>query len=92
MVGIKHNYRKENCAGSEDVTRDHHCAHLAPSVTPLARTLRLMRHRRYLHVDRRRLLACLGSVVASGPRMYVVIRTARTAPDRKMSCANVIVA
>ena len=51
MVGIKHNNRKENCAGSEDVTRDHRCAHLAPSVTSLARTSRLMRHRRYSHVD-----------------------------------------
>jgi hypothetical protein len=38
VVGIKHNNRKENCAGSEDVTRDHRCAHLAPSVTSLART------------------------------------------------------
>jgi hypothetical protein len=56
VVGIKHNNRKENCAGSEDVTRDHRCAHLGPSVTPLARTSRLMRHRRYSHVDGRRLL------------------------------------
>jgi hypothetical protein len=38
VVGIKHNNRKENCSGSEDVTRDHRCAHLAPSVTSLART------------------------------------------------------
>jgi hypothetical protein len=38
VVGIKHNNRKENCAGSEDVTRDHRCAHLAPSVTSLTRT------------------------------------------------------
>jgi hypothetical protein len=37
VVGIKHNNRKENCAGSEDVTCDHRCAHLAPSVTSLAR-------------------------------------------------------
>jgi hypothetical protein len=28
VVGIKHNYFKENCALSEDVTRDHRCAHL----------------------------------------------------------------
>jgi hypothetical protein len=46
VVGIKHNNRKENCAGSEDVTRDR-CAHLAPSVTSLARTSRLIRRRRY---------------------------------------------
>jgi hypothetical protein len=51
VVGIKHNNRKENCAGSEDVTRDHRCAHLGPSVTPLARRSRLMRRRRYSHVD-----------------------------------------
>jgi hypothetical protein len=37
VVGIKHNNRKENCTGSEDVTRDHRCAHLAPSVTSLTR-------------------------------------------------------
>jgi hypothetical protein len=60
VVGIKHNNRKENCAGSEDVTCDHRCAHLAPSVTSLARTSRLMRRRRS-HVDGRRLLAGLGS-------------------------------
>jgi hypothetical protein len=68
VVGIKHNNRKENCAGSEDVTRDHRCVHLGPSVTPLARTSRLMRRRRYSHVDGRRLLAGLGSVASSGPR------------------------
>ena len=68
MVGIKHNNRKQNCAGSEDVTRDHRCAHLAPSVTSLARTSRLMRRRRYSHVDGRRLLAGLGSAASSGPR------------------------
>ena len=68
MVGIKHNNRKENCAGSEDVTRDHRCAHLAPSVTSLARTSRLMRRRRYSHVDGRRLLAGLGSAASSGLR------------------------
>jgi hypothetical protein len=66
VVGIKHDNRKENCAGSEDVTRDHRCVHLAPSVTPLARTSRLMRRRRYSHVDRRRLLASLGSADSSG--------------------------
>jgi hypothetical protein len=38
VVGIKHNNRKENCTGSEDVMRDHRCAHLAPSLTSLART------------------------------------------------------
>jgi hypothetical protein len=65
VVGIKHNNRKENCAGSEDVTRDHRCAHLAPSVTSLAQTSRLM-HRRRSHVDGRRLLASLGSVASSG--------------------------
>jgi hypothetical protein len=68
VVGIKHNNRKENCAGSEDVTRDHRCAHLGPSVTSLARTSRLMRRRRYSHVDGRRLLAGLGSAASSGPR------------------------
>ena len=68
MVGIKHNNRKESCAGSEDVTRDHRCAHLAPSVTSLARTSRLMRRRRYSHVDGRRLLAGLGSAASSGLR------------------------
>jgi hypothetical protein len=76
VVGIKHNNRKENCVGSEDVTRDHRYAHLRPSVTPLARTSRLMRRRRYSHVDGRRysqvdgrrLLACLGSAASSGPR------------------------
>jgi hypothetical protein len=68
VVGIKHNNRKENCAGSEDVTRDHRCAHLGPSVTPLARTSRLIRRRRYSHVDGRRLLAGLGSAASSGPR------------------------
>jgi hypothetical protein len=68
VVGIKHNNRKENCAGSKDVTRDHHCVHLGPSVTPLARTSRLMRRRRYSHVDGRRLLASLESVASSGPR------------------------
>jgi hypothetical protein len=41
VVGINHNNQKENYAGSEDVTRDHRCTHLAPSVTPLARTSRL---------------------------------------------------
>jgi hypothetical protein len=46
VIGIKHNNRKEKCARSEDVTRDHRCAHLAPSVTSLARTSRLMRRRR----------------------------------------------
>jgi hypothetical protein len=68
VVGIKHNNRKENYAGSEDVMRDHHCAHLAASVTSLARTSRLMRRRRYSHVDGRRLLAGLGSAASSGPR------------------------
>ena len=68
MVGIKHNNRKENCAGSEDVTRDHRCTHLGPSVTPLARRSRLMRRRRYSHVDGRRLLADLGSAASSGLR------------------------
>jgi hypothetical protein len=68
VVGIKHNNRKENCAGSQDVTRDHRCAHLGPSVTPLARTSRLMRRRRYSHVDGRRLLAGLGSAASSGPQ------------------------
>jgi hypothetical protein len=59
---------RPNCAGSEDVKRDHRCAHLAPSVTPLARTSRLMRRRRYSHVDGRRLLAGLGSAASLGPR------------------------
>jgi hypothetical protein len=68
VVGIKHNNRKENCAGSEDVTRNHRCAHLGPSVTPLARRSRLMRRRRYSHVDGRRLLAGLGRAASSGPR------------------------
>jgi hypothetical protein len=68
VVGIKHNNRKENCAGSEDVTLDHRCAHLRPSVTPLARTSCLMRRRRYSHVDGRHLLAGLGSAASSGPR------------------------
>jgi hypothetical protein len=47
---------------------DHRCAHLAPSMTPLARTSCLMRRRRYSHVDGRRLLAGLRSAVSSGPR------------------------
>jgi hypothetical protein len=68
VVGIKHNNRKENYAGSEDVTRNHCCAHLGPFVTPLARRSRLMRRRRYSHVDGRRLLAGLGSAASSGPR------------------------
>jgi hypothetical protein len=68
VVGIKHNNRKENYAESEDVTRDHRCAHLGPFVTPLARTSRLMRRRRYSHVDGRRLLAGLGSAASSRPR------------------------
>jgi hypothetical protein len=59
VVGIKHNNRKGNCAGSEDVTRDHRCAHLGPSATPLARTSRLVCHCRYSHVDGRRLLVGL---------------------------------
>jgi hypothetical protein len=59
---------RPNCAGSEDVTRDHRCAHLAPSVTPLARTSRLMRCHRYSHIDRRRLLAGLGRAASLGPR------------------------
>jgi hypothetical protein len=42
--------------------------HLAPSVTPLARTSRLMRRCRYSHVDGRRLLAGLRSVASSGLR------------------------
>jgi hypothetical protein len=67
VVGIKHNNRKENCAGSEDVTRDHRCTHLGPFVTLLARTSRLMRRRRYSHVDGRRLLAGLGSAASLGP-------------------------
>jgi hypothetical protein len=68
VVSIKHNNRKENCAGSEDVTCDHRCAHLGPSVTPLARRSCLMRRRRYSHVDGRRLLAGLGSAASSGSR------------------------
>jgi hypothetical protein len=68
VVGIKHNNRKENCAGSEDVTCDHRCAHLGPTVTPLAQRSRLMRRRRYSHIDGRRLLAGLGSAASSGPR------------------------
>jgi hypothetical protein len=68
VVGIKHNNRNENYVGSEDVTRDHRCAHLGLSVTPLARTSRLMRRRRYSHVDGRCLLAGLGSVASSRPR------------------------
>jgi hypothetical protein len=68
VVGIKHNNRKEKYTGSEDVTRDHRCAHLARSVTSLARTSRLMRRRRYSYVDGRRLLAGLGSAASSGPR------------------------
>jgi hypothetical protein len=68
VVGIKHNNQKENCAGSEDVTRDHRCTYLGPSVTPLAQTSRLMRRRRYSHVDGCRLLAGLGSAASSGPR------------------------
>jgi hypothetical protein len=32
--GGRHSART-NCVGSEDVTRDHRYAHLAPSVTPL---------------------------------------------------------
>jgi hypothetical protein len=68
VIDIKHNNRKENCAGSEDVTRDHRCAHLVPSLTPLARTSRLMSRRRYSHVDGRRLLAGLGSAASSRPR------------------------
>jgi hypothetical protein len=68
VVGIKHNNRKENCAGSEDVTSDHRCAHLGPSVMPLARTSCLLRRRRYSHVDGRRLLVGLGSAAFSGPR------------------------
>jgi hypothetical protein len=67
VLGIKHNNRKENSAGSDDITRDHRCAHLAPSVTSLARTSRLMRRHRS-HVDGRRLLAGLGSVASSGLR------------------------
>jgi hypothetical protein len=57
VVGIKHNNRKENCAGSEDVTRDHRCAYLGPSVTPLVRTSRLMRRR-----------GRFGSAASLGPR------------------------
>jgi hypothetical protein len=65
VVGIKYNNRKGNRARSEDVTRDHRCAYLAPSVTSLARTSRLMRRCRS-HVDGRRLLAGLGSAASSG--------------------------
>jgi hypothetical protein len=68
VVGIKHNNRKENCVGSEDVTRDHCCAHLAPSVMPLARTSRPICCCRYSHVDERRLLTGLGSAASWGPR------------------------
>jgi hypothetical protein len=68
VVAIKHNNQKENCAELENVTRDHCCAHLGPYVTPLARTSRLIRHRRYSHVDGRRLLAGLGSAASSGPQ------------------------
>jgi hypothetical protein len=67
VVGIKHNNRKENCAGSEDVTRDHRCVHLAPSVTSLARTSRLMRRRRYSHVDG---VACSSALEVSPPRSF----------------------
>jgi hypothetical protein len=59
---------RPNCPGSEDVTRDHRCVHLAPSVTPLARTSRLICHHRYSHIEGCRLLAGLGSATASGPR------------------------
>jgi hypothetical protein len=41
---------------------------IAASVTPLARTSRLMRRRRYSHVDGRRLLTGLGSAASSRPR------------------------
>jgi hypothetical protein len=68
VIGIKHNNRKENCAGSEDGTRNHRCAHLAPSMTSLARTSRIMHRRRYSHVNGRRLLAGLGSAASSGLR------------------------
>ena len=68
MVGIKRNNQKENCARSEDATRDHRCAHLRPSVMPLARTSRLMRRRRYSHVNGCHLLAGLGSAASSEPR------------------------
>jgi hypothetical protein len=40
VVGIKHNNRKENCAGSEDVTRDHRCAHLAQTSRLMRRSLK----------------------------------------------------
>jgi hypothetical protein len=63
VVGIKHNNRKENYAGSEDVTRDHRCAHLAPSVTSLARTSRLM-FRRRSHV------ACSSALEVPPPRGF----------------------
>jgi hypothetical protein len=82
VVDIKHNNRKENYARSEDVTRDHRCAHLGPSVTPLARRSRLMRRRRYSHVDGRRLLAGLGSAASSGPRGR------RRLPSGSGSCRN----
>jgi hypothetical protein len=67
VVGIKHNKRKEKCTGSEDVTRDHRCAHLAPSVTSLARTSRLMRRRRYSHVDG---VACSPALEVPPPRGF----------------------
>jgi hypothetical protein len=66
VVGIKHNKRKEKCAGSEDVTRDHRCAHIALSVTSLARTSRLMRRRRYSHVD----VACSPALEMPPPRGF----------------------
>jgi hypothetical protein len=66
---------RPNCSGSEDVTRDHRCAHLAPSMTPLARTSRLMHRRRYSHVEGRRLLVGLGSAAASGPGTSPLART-----------------
>jgi hypothetical protein len=68
MVGIKHNKSKRKLRRIGDVTRDHRCAHLGPSVTPLARRSRIMRRRRYSHVDGCRLLAGLGSAACSGPR------------------------
>jgi hypothetical protein len=85
VVGIKHNNRKENYAGSEDVTRDHRCAHLAPSVTSLARTSRLMRRRRYSHVDGRRLLAGLGSATTSELRGRRRLPAQGPAADRETS-------
>jgi hypothetical protein len=97
VVGIKHNKRKEKYAGSEDVTRDHRCAHLAPSVTSLARTSRLMRRRRYSHVDGRRLLAGLGSAASSGLRGHRRLpaqgprcgsRNLRHRASRKWSCGH----